>query len=238
MPTNREVVSSIKSELRILSSDATINDRVILAEAKSAVLYLVKQKTDKRQLYSSPNIFTYLPCVKMEEASLSECCEVDSTIRVARSVEKIPKIAESIYGLLVQQVASIDNMKAFIQVTPRRLANILSLPGRGGNQVYWWMYNGRIYVSNSETKAINVAAFFEEDVPVDLLYATIDCDCKPQPSNDELCINPLDKEFKCPGFLLDAVKKMVAEKLLNTYFKVKSDNTSDNLDSQAPNAEK
>lgn len=238
MPTNREIISAIRSDLRILSADAMLNDRAILAEARSATLYLVKQQTDRRKLFNSPNLFTYLPCIEMQEAPLSECCETTSTIMVAKSINPIPKIAEGIYGLLVQQVAGVDNMKQFIQVTPRRLSNLLSLPARGGKQVYWWVYNGHIYVSNSDTKAINIAAFFEEDVPNELLFATVDCDCKPNPSNDELCKNPLDREFKCPGFLVDTVKKVVSEKLLNTYFKIKQDFTDDNLDAQAVNTPK
>lgn len=235
--TNREIVSNIRSTHRLLSSDGTINDRVVLSEARNAAVYLVKQQTDKRKLYGSPNLFTLLPCVEMEEAPLSECCDFTSTWSVAKTKRKIPRIAEGIYGMVVQQVSGVDDMEQFVWVTPRRLSNILSL-GIPKNKVYWMMKNGHIYVTNAHTKAVNITAFFEEDVPASLLYSTIECDCKPNPSIEEICMNPMDREFKCPGFLLDAVSKMVSQKLLNTYFRVKQDTSAEGMDEQAPNINK
>src|SRR5690349_13110709 len=112
--TNRECISNIRSTHRLLDSDNVINDRTILSEARSALIYLLKQQTDKRRLYSSPNIFTTLPCLKMEQAPIAECCDFTSPILISRTVEKVPKIAEAVYGLLVQQVAGPDNMTQFI----------------------------------------------------------------------------------------------------------------------------
>lgn len=234
MPTNRDIVNNIRSYHRLLAADAVINDRVVFSEMRSAVLYLLRQQTDKRKLFGSPNIFTILPCLEMEEAPLAECCDFTSDIYVSKSKVEIPRIAESIYGLLVQQVASVDRMNQFIWVTPRRLSNILKL-GIRKNEVYWLMYNSHIYVTNKDTRLINVTAFFEEDVPSELLYPVVDCDCKPSATDDELCMNPLDREFKCPGFLIDAVQKMVSQKLLSTYFKIKQDPVDDNQDEQASN---
>lgn len=67
---------------------------------------------------------------------------------------------------------------------------------------------------------------FEKDVPNSLLYPACDC----TPSNEEMCISYLDKEFKHPGYLLEGIKTMVYEKLLRIYFNVPSDKTSNNND--------
>jgi len=58
-----------------------------------------------------------------------------------------------------------------------------------------------------------------------------ECDCKTKlPS--ENCTNPLDQDFKCPGYLEDAVVTLVSKSLLETYFRISQDNNSDNKDGQ------
>jgi hypothetical protein len=49
-------------------------------------------------------------------------------------------------------------------------------------------------------------------------------------------MNPLDKESPVPGYLEKQVLELTSQKLLSTYFKLKTDITSDGVDGQAPNA--
>jgi hypothetical protein len=49
-------------------------------------------------------------------------------------------------------------------------------------------------------------------------------------------MNPLDKEFGCPGYLEKQVLDLTSQKLLTTYFNIKTDMTSDGIDGQAINA--
>lgn len=232
--TRRQFISDVRSVHRLLSGDALINNRVIDSESRTCSLLLIKQQTDKRRLFQSPNLFTPLPCLEMEPVPLSECCEFTSPCTVSRSVEEIPLIAEGVFGLLVQSVSGIDNKKFYKETTARRYSNILKL-GKRVPGLYFWMYNKRLYVSSEDIKRVNLTAFFEEDVPVNLLYPGADCDCKDQPTTEQLCSNPLDREFKCPGYLLQSVKEIVSKKLLGTYFSVPQDASSDNKDDQVVN---
>ena len=61
-------------------------------------------------------------------------------------------------------------------------------------------------------------------------------DC--QPDNEEWCKNPLDKEFALPGYLEKQALELTSKKLIDTYFEVDSDLTSDGIDGQAPNSPK
>jgi hypothetical protein len=94
--------------------------------------------------------------------------------------------------------------------------------------------NGYLYVTNPLLQAIRISAFFEEDVPNEILYS--DCNCGSNVSVEELCINPLDKEYALPGYLEKQVLELTSQKLLGTYFQVKTDMTDDGVDGQAPNA--
>lgn len=63
-----------------------------------------------------------------------------------------------------------------------------------------------------------------------------ECDCgSPQATNEDWCKNPLDKEFSLPGYLEKQVLELTSQKLLQTYFALKSDLTSNGLEGQSPN---
>lgn len=223
--TRRDMVSQIRSLNKLLSTDILLSDRFLDREAFSTALVFIKQEVSKRRLMQSPNLYTMLSCLKMEKAPIGECCEYTSPYFIARSVEVLPKIAEGIFGLLVNSCVSIDNLNSFKEGTPRRFANALKLKSPADINMFWIM-NSRLYVSNGNIEAINFSAMFEEDVPNSLLCPQ-DCDCKPHGDCDP-CLNPLDQPFRCPGYLEDAVKKEVAKKLLTVFFGISEDITSDN----------
>jgi hypothetical protein len=82
--------------------------------------------------------------------------------------------------------------------------------------------------------AIRFVAFFEEDVTNDIMYP--ECGCGGEEYTvEELCKNPLDKEFALPGYLEKQVLDLTSKSLLEKYFRIKTDQTSDGIDGQAPN---
>lgn len=228
--TNREFISQVRSTHRLLSSDAVINDRTILSESRINALLLIKRETDKRKLFGSSSLFTLLPCLELMKVPLAECCDYISPVQIARSREKLPRIAEGIYGLLVQSVASVDNRVFLKESTPRRYANILQLQ-LPNTQAFYWVYNDYLYLTTPDVERINLSCYPEEDVPTALLYPE-NCPCKPKVPTP--CLNPLDNEFRCPGYLLGTVRDMVSQKLMQTYFRIPQDKTTDDVDGQVP----
>lgn len=232
--TNRDFVSQVRSTHRLLSSDAKINDRTILREGINASLPLIKQQTDKRKLYQSPNLFAPIPCIEMEEVPLSECCDYTSPLTIAKSKQRIPKIAEGIYGLLIQHVSSVElgsrRTIKLKETTPTRYTNILRLNLKN-KDIYYWIYNDHLWITNPDTKLASLAALFETDIPNILLYPNEDCGCKP-PAGEDKCKNPLDQPFKCPGFLHNAVIDLVSKRLLQTYFGIVNDVKENGKDEQ------
>ena len=64
-----------------------------------------------------------------------------------------------------------------------------------------------------------------------------ECDCgDARPTDEEWCKNPLDKPYGLPGYLESQVLQLTSQKLLTTYFALKTDFTDNQLDGQAPNA--
>jgi hypothetical protein len=238
MATLRKLVSDVRSMHKMLSTDNLITDRVVASEIKNNSLLLIKRETNLRKLWATSTIFTTIPCLEMVEVPISECCEYADECTVSRSKFKLPRISEGNYQYVIQGVYSINAMggngKKLKEITINRYLNLLKLPIIK-NEDYYWIVNGYLYVSNPFLKSIRIAALFEEDVPNEIMYP--ECDCgSPQTSLEDLCKNPLDKEFFIPGYLEKQVLELASQKLLSTYFRLKTDMTDDGVDGQAPNS--
>lgn len=229
MSTVRDMVSRVRSLNKLVSADNTITDRVIAADLQSKASFFIKREVDKRKLWASSNIFTPIPCVELEPVPISECCDFLSDKKIAKSKLKLPKIAEGNYGFLIQGVFSTEISVKLTEVTPSRYINLakLNLPTK---DVYYWIQNQHLYLSDPKVKIVSLSAYFEEDIPTELLYK--ECECAPHIKKEAACVNPLDREFKCPGYLEETIVSSTLQTLLSVYFKIPIDHTQDEKDDQ------
>jgi hypothetical protein len=238
MSTLRKFVSDVRAMHKILSTDGLITDRAIASEVRNNSLMLIKRETNLRKLWGSDTLFTTIPCLEMVEVPISECCDYVDPCTVARSKVKLPKIAEGNYQYVIQGVYSINALGGkgtkLKEITINRYLNLLKLR-IVKKENYFWISNGYLYINNPLLQSIRLSAFFEEDVHNDIMYP--ECDCGNNYSLDDYCKNPLDKEFSLPGYLEQQVLAMTSQKLLSTYFNVKSDMSNEGIDGQAPNAQ-
>lgn len=220
--TYRDSISQVRTMFKLVSFDDSISDRAIAHMLKSTAIKYIKQQVEKRKLFASPNIFTPLDCVPMVEVPLSECCDYTSPCTISRSKYKIPKISESIYGLLIQGVWGLEKKIKYTETNANRYANTLRLnlkkPGK-----FYWVLNDYIYVSDPNVESLSMSAYFEEDFDI----TQYQCD----PCRKVDCPkNPLDSEFKCPSYILTDVEKEAYNIILQTYKRSVGDNTSDQKD--------
>ena len=238
MSTGRKLVSDVRSMHKLLSTDSLITDRVIFSEIKLNSLLLIKRETNLRKLWATDTLFTTLPCLEMKEVPISECCDYVDACTIARTKFIVPRISEGNYQYIIQGVYSVNAMggkgKRLKEISINRYLNLLKLPVIR-KEHYFWVSNDYLYVTNPLIQAIRIAALFEEDIPNEIRYP--ECDCgTPQPTDEEWCKNPLDRECPIPGYLEKQTLDLVSQSLLRTYFSIKSDITDDGIDGQAPNA--
>lgn len=226
--TARELVSSIRSTHKLLSADQSMNDRVILSIAVRNRNMLVNQKMGERKLWQTDGLFTTL-CLEMEPVPLSECCDYISECTIARSKSKIPKIAEGIYNYAIQGIYNVETSKKFTEITPARYINVLGLP-KVKKETYVWIFNDYVYATNSDLIAVKMSAFFEDhNIPKDILFP--ECGCgNIRYDNATVCMNPLDRDFKIPGYLIEPLVNATSKYLLQTYHNLAEDRTSNNND--------
>ena len=236
--TGRELVSGVRATHRLLSTDNSLNDRSILSEVRMASLLLIKRETNLRKLWSTDTLFSTIPCLEMKEVPISECCEYVDDCTIARSVFPLPRMSEGNYQYVIQGVYSVNAMggkaSKLKEIPINRYLNLLKLPIIK-KEVYFWINNNYLYITNPNLKSIRMSAFFEEDIPNEILYP--ECDCNTSYTLEEYCKNPLDKEFALPGYLEKQVIDLVSQKLLSTYYRLKEDITSQGVDAQAPNTQ-
>jgi hypothetical protein len=238
MATLRKLVSDVRSVHKLLSTDSLITDRAIASEIRNNSLLLIKRETNLRKLWATDTLFTTIPCLEMVEVSISECCNYVDECSIARTKFKLPRVSEGNYQYVIQGVYSINALsgqgKKLKEITVNRYINLLKLPVIKKEE-YFWITNGYLYVNNPLLKAIRFVAFFEEDVHNDIMYP--ECGCgTPDYTNEQLCQNPLDKEFALPGYLEQQVLEITSKKLLQTYFTLKTDTSQEGIDGQAPNS--
>ena len=237
MSTLRKLVSDVRSMHKLLSTDSLITDRAIASEVKNNSILLIKRETNLRKLWATATLFTTIPCLEMIEVPISECCDYQDPCFIARTKYKIPRISEGNYQYLIQGVYSINAMGGLgtklKEITINRYTNLLKLPIIKKEQ-YYWIMNDYLYVNNQMLKAIRLSACFEQDVPNEIMYPESGCGgCAP--TDADWCLNPLDKPYSLPGYLEKQVLELTSQKLLSTYFQLKTDITDDGLDGQAPN---
>lgn len=238
MATLRKLVSDVRSVHKILSTDSLITDRAIASEIRNNALMLIKRETNLRKLWSTDTLFTTIPCLEMVEVPISECCNYVDECSIARTKFKLPRISEGNYQYVIQGVYSINAMggtgKKLKEITVNRYLNLLKLPIIK-NEEYYWISNGYLYVNNPMVKSIRFVAMFEEDVENEIMYP--ECGCgSPEYTTEEICKNPLDKEFALPGYLEQQVLELASKKLLSTYFNLKTDISQEGIDGQSPNS--
>jgi hypothetical protein len=238
MATLRKLVSDVRSVHKILSTDSLITDRAIASEIRNNSLLLIKRETNLRKLWATDTLFTTIPCLEMIEVPISECCNYVDECSIARTKLKLPRISEGNYQYVIQGVYSINALggqgKKLKEITVNRYINLLKLPVIKKEE-YFWISNGYLYVNNPMIKSIRFVALFEEDVENEIMYP--ECGCgTPEYTLDEICKNPLDKEFPLPGYLEQQTLELTSKKLLSTYFNLKTDISSEGIDGQAPNS--
>jgi hypothetical protein len=238
MATLRKLVSDVRSVHKILSTDSLITDRAIASEIRNNSLLLIKRETNLRKLWATDTLFTTIPCLEMIEVPISECCNYVDECSIARTKLKLPRISEGNYQYVIQGVYSINALggqgKKLKEITVNRYINLLKLPIIKKEE-YFWISNGYLYVNNPLLKSIRFVALFEEDVENEIMYP--ECGCgTPEYTLEEICKNPLDKEFPLPGYLEQQALQLTSQKLLSTYFNLKTDTSAEGIDGQAPNS--
>lgn len=220
----RNLVSTVRASLKQLSSDTIISDRLILEILRTTNIKFVVQRLDTRQSWTDPNAFTSLTCIPLKDVPIAECCDVELDCKISRSINKLPKIIGTKYNLAIQGVWGIDRKNRFIESNPNRYANSVKLNNKKEYK-FFWILNDYLYLSKSGIELASMSAFTEQFVDPSLYSCDAD--------KSKCPINPLDLEFKTLKGLEDDVVTYTTQKILERYYQLPIDKSTNNIDEQS-----
>lgn len=220
--TNRDVISELRRSNQLLEFDAMATDRYLLSIAKKHALLLIQRETNKRKLWNTENSFYQIPCLEMKQVPLADCIDYKSDQMISRSVKKLPKVEQGYYGYLVQGVYDIEGGKEAYPTSTRQYINILKRKFKP-THLHWWLSDDYLYIDSPDLEKVKFVGYFSGR-DVDLTGFSV-CPEPCEPCSD--CREPLDEDFKCPGYLLSQVLQLSSQELAQTFKRYPVDETND-----------
>lgn len=197
---NKELVSNIINNLKLLNKDDHISRRYILNTAKAEAVTLVAQKFLDKSIFREDNIFQTIQCLEMEKIDTIKCgiYEFEKCDNLVKSKNKLPKLLYSRYGNSIIEVSSVDGSIIFLPTTLSdfKLLKKRMVTNRSKNIKYYYVQDGYLYLPDSELEYVNVTLVTLEGKDVDDLSTCKECDS---------CKSVWDYEFICPDKLLSVV---------------------------------
>jgi len=220
--TIKSAISIIKSDNKAFSDDSMLTNRFIWSKIQSKTLFFLKQRNDKFNLNNNNFLYSVLDCVDMEMVNSINCCKEIPACEILRSVEKLPKIAESNLASIIKGIYNLDNSERidFVSINDViRLTNSKYKP----KGIKAFIKDEYLFIPfRKNPKAVAIEAYFEN--PLDVYQRN---KCKEQDS----CISYYDLEWKCPSDLQSVVIQEVNKELSYFFSRVIPDENTDKNES-------
>jgi hypothetical protein len=156
--TNRELVSRVKNQLRLVNKDSNLNDRFILHTAQNIAESYLSKKARSRSLYRYSDLYKTIPCVELEKIDTFKCdvVEFKSCNKLVRSKKKLPKLVYSRYGGSLKEVTSIDNVFLFKPSTVSQYRTDSKRLKYSNDIKYFYIRDGYLWIPESDIEAVNL----------------------------------------------------------------------------------
>jgi len=182
-----------------------LSNKRVYSIASTIRTLLLMQMANKKQSISPYNYET-LPCIKLKTVDRVTCpCTTPLNCTVLKSEEKIPKIVNSLYGLLIQGVTLVDG--TLINQAGVNQAKYVLYNKYTGNKPNWFIFDDYLYLINLQNvEFVTLTAIFEDILDKRLLFK-----CNPE---DEICTySALEENFTIDNNLITVIVKMIVEEI-------------------------
>lgn len=211
--TIAQAISQVKSDNRAFSDDSMLTDRFIWNKIKTYTLLFTKQKSDKYNL-SSDNTYSTLDCVNMELVDSTDCCKELPSCKILRSVDRLPKIADSNNGAIMKGIFTLDSGISIDYVSILDVIRMSSSRYKPQG-IKAFMKDGYLFIPfRDKPKAVSVTAFFESPEEIYLINT-----CK----KHDTCIRIQDQDWKVSSDIQGAILQEVNKELSAIFNRLQPD---------------
>ncbi len=145
--TNREFVSRISNQLRMITKDEYISDRFILRTGESIARKFMTQKIQRRSIDRDMSLYRPVNCIEFEPIDKVSCKYVEfrTCEELSRSTKKFSDLIYTRYGSSIKELYSIDGRHNFIESTLYQ-NRVDSERGGGALQSKFYILEDYIYI--------------------------------------------------------------------------------------------
>lgn len=204
---NREFTSRVSSQLRMLSKDSYISDRLIISTGINIATKFITQKIQNRSLNRNANILSELNCIEFKEENIFKCGYVE--FKSCKALSKSEKSLEDLgliftrYGSSIKELYSIDrDSSVFTESTLYQLRLDSNRAGHQKTPNKFYILDNHIYIPRSIKTLSGIGITTD-------LYETNEfngCD-------KEDCKSYWDYDFVCPDSILEDVINYTVQQL-------------------------
>lgn len=211
------LIELIQSEYSkgVKSQSSRLTSRHIYELITSVRSKLLSQAADKNQAFSEWDYQT-IPCVELQEASLSECGDcVPSNCKIYKSTQPFPDITSGSMRLAVKSVTSVDGMTVYGATEWKNLRSRKYSRYTSDMDDYFF-HNGYLFLTGKKgglSRRVTVTAVFSDPVAA-MLYPRC---------GESGCIDIFNMDFPANGKFIDAIVQMVLERLKANFLQMKED---------------
>lgn len=214
MLTFRQVISDIIDDLKAVNLDDRISYRFIVSKFNSEIGYFLRLEAKSREFAKLQNLWKPIKCFKLKEVGLGECSIVDQCTTLLRSEEKVPKVFDTNYGLLLKVLTAdgrtsiplIANSSEAADYTNRRWGKVQNL---------CYLEDDYLYFPDSTLESIKLLLIPMDPYEVDKANGSTGCSF------------PLDAEIPYPKYLVTLAKREVLNQLAGITKRVVEDEKGD-----------
>ena len=208
MATNREIVSQVENQYKLINKDTYLNKRLALFTAQSiAESYLAKKARDK-SLHRYSSLYKTIPCVEMESIESVSCDIIEFRLcdNLMRSVKKLPRLVESRYGGSIKSVTNISDSVSFSPSTLSEYQRNTKRQGFNQSIKTFYIKDDYLYLPNTEVERVNLYVLAIDQYDLNEI-----CEC-----SKEECKSVWDYEFIITSDLLQQVIRETAQTMAVT----------------------
>lgn len=212
--------SKIVSDIRNIASSGSnpvefkIEDSQILFWCNEVRSMLISQAIQKKQDLSDVWIQS-IGCLELEQADVSECCNITTGCYLLKSIKKIPVTIETYLDNNINRVTLPDG--SIIAKSNAFEANYNKFNKYTGTTSNWYLKNNYLYITNNQLlETVSVYAIFED--PSDLSSFN---DC----SNNS-CFG-WDSTYPCSLKMANDITNIVVKTKVFPFLQLPADNKND-----------
>lgn len=212
-----EAVSRVKNTFKAVKQDAAgLSDRYIYSLIMKYGKTLMRRQDNLNRILKYNSIWKSLDCVELEEVNRVQCGCVNGC-SIHRTKNKLPKIIDGYWGVLIRFVTSVDQSEELKPTTAIEYEKMLKQKNFKYNKTkYYWYLDGHLYFPNIVWDAVRLECIPEEDIS---LYNN---------NESDNCTYAQDLDCPIPDFLFSEIEQMIASEL-GINLRIPPDQQHDNI---------